>query len=228
MAADVDICNLALAHLGDVAIVQSINPPDGSAQSSHCSRFFPIARDAVLELHAWDFTTTRTVLAQVANPTITTVNPNGVWAYAYAEPKDLVNYLAVLDPSAGDNYSVGVSNSGFGGSNSGVGMYTPQQYELEADTSGNVIILTNVQNAILRYTLSISDTTKFSPLCTLAVSRLLASFLAGPLLKGAAGAAAAKDQLAEFKSVMSQAKSSDANQRSIKPVPGASWIARRG
>ena len=30
MASDVDICNLALAQLGDSASVQSINPPDQS------------------------------------------------------------------------------------------------------------------------------------------------------------------------------------------------------
>ena len=36
MASDVQICNIALAHLGDTATVASINPPEGSAQAEHC------------------------------------------------------------------------------------------------------------------------------------------------------------------------------------------------
>ena len=229
MSADVDICNLALAHLGDAAIVQNISPPDGSAQSSHCARFYPAARDALLELHAWAFCTRRVALASVANPTITSQNPNGVWEYAYAEPADLVNYLAVLDPAAGDDYSVGIpapNTYGLGGG--AVGKYTPQPYETETDINGNIVILTNTQNAILRYTVAITDTTKFSSLFTLALSHLLASMLAGPLLKGDTGRAAAKDQTILFNNVMAQARSSDANQRNIKPVQGAPWVANRG
>ena len=46
MASDVDVCNLALAHLGDEATVASISPPEGSAQAGHCARFYPMARDS--------------------------------------------------------------------------------------------------------------------------------------------------------------------------------------
>ena len=55
MASEVDICNLALGHLGDNATVSSISPPEGSAQAEHCARFYPIARDALLEMHNWNF-----------------------------------------------------------------------------------------------------------------------------------------------------------------------------
>ena len=50
MASEVDICNLALGHLGDNATVASLNPPEGSVQAQHCARFYPIARDALLEM----------------------------------------------------------------------------------------------------------------------------------------------------------------------------------
>lgn len=52
MASEVDICNLALARLGDNATVASIDPPEGSAQAEHCARFYAIARDSLLEMHA--------------------------------------------------------------------------------------------------------------------------------------------------------------------------------
>ena len=67
MASTVDICNLALAHLGDTATVASIDPPEGSAQSEHCARFYPIARDSLLEMHAWNFSMRRINLAQLTN-----------------------------------------------------------------------------------------------------------------------------------------------------------------
>ena len=59
MASEVDICNLALSHLGDTATIASLDPPEGSAQAEHCARFYPIARDSLLEMHAWGFATSR-------------------------------------------------------------------------------------------------------------------------------------------------------------------------
>ena len=43
MATEVDICNLALAHLGDDATIATIKPPEGSAQAEKAARFYPIA-----------------------------------------------------------------------------------------------------------------------------------------------------------------------------------------
>ena len=37
MATEVDICNLALAHLGDNATIASLKPPEGSAQAEHAA-----------------------------------------------------------------------------------------------------------------------------------------------------------------------------------------------
>jgi hypothetical protein len=77
MAAEVDICNAALGHLGDEATVAAITPPDGSVQAGHCARFYPMARDELLEMHTWRFNTQRAVLALSPSP------PAG-WAFAYA------------------------------------------------------------------------------------------------------------------------------------------------
>ena len=45
MATEVDICNIALAHLGDDATIASLSPPEGSAQAEKAARFYPIARN---------------------------------------------------------------------------------------------------------------------------------------------------------------------------------------
>lgn len=221
MAADVDICNLALAHLGDAANVSSINPPSGGAQASHCARFYPVARDALLEMHSWGFATVRVALAAVTNLAST-------WQYAYAAPAAALNYLEILDPAAVDEYTVGVqmANTLPGSFNSGVGNYVPQPFEVESGTSGD-IIYTNQQNAVLRYTTVVTDTTKFSPLFTAALARLLASYLAGPLLKGADGRAESVAQLKLFEVALEKAIESDANQRRLRVTQGAPWITNR-
>ncbi|HKB58412.1 MAG TPA: hypothetical protein VKC56_00050 [Gallionellaceae bacterium] len=221
MASDVDICNLALAQLGDSAAVQSINPPDQSAQAAHCARFYPIARDALLAMHTWGFATARVQLAQVSNPF-----PQ--WQYAYAPPSDALDYLAVLDPAAADDYSVGLQMAGTlpYPVQTGVGIYTPQPFQIES-IDGDEVILTNQANALLRYTRAVSDTAEFSPLFVQGLATLLASHLAGPVLKGAEGRAAAMAKMQEFIKWREWAIGSDANQRNVKPLQGAAWMVNR-
>ena len=67
MASVVDICNLALAHLGDDATISSIDPPEGSAQAEHCKRFYTSARDTLLQLHPWNFASKRIALAELGD-----------------------------------------------------------------------------------------------------------------------------------------------------------------
>lgn len=216
MASEVDICNLALAYLGDAATVASIDPPEGSAQAEHCSHFYPIARDSLLEMHTWGFATRRVQLAMLNNTW-----PE--WRYAYAQPGDALNILAVLAPDAPDDYSV-FTTLPQGNPTAG---YVPQPFSCETDDTGAEIILTNQKNAVLRYTAIVTNTTVFSPLFVMTLSWHLASFLAGPLLKGDIGAAEAKRCAAMMRAYLSQAVMSDANQRKISPRHNVGWIAGR-
>ena len=77
MASDVGICNLALSRLGDAATVSSIDPPEGSTQADLCATFYPMARDSLLEMHAWAFATRRVDLSLLTAET-------DAWVYAYA------------------------------------------------------------------------------------------------------------------------------------------------
>lgn len=201
MASEVDICNLALARLGDNATVASIDPPEGSAQAEHCARFYPVARDSLLEMHAWKFATRRVLLAQLTTDTWN-------WSFAYAEPTGVLKLLAVLPASASSDADT-------------------QEYEAETDGNGTPIILTDLEGASLRYVAHVTDTTVFSPLFVDALAWLLASYLAGPVLKGDAGAAMAKACLQSFMLALSNAKTSDANQRKVRPEHKPDWIAGR-
>lgn len=222
MASEVDICNLALAHLGDTATVSSIDPPEGSPQAEHCARFYPIARDSLLEMHSWGFTTTRATLALLGSAW-----PE--WAYCYASPSDALNILSILDANAADDYSVGMQ---YGYTQAGVpavmqGVYTPQPFSQETLSDGTVVIYTNQENAVCRYTRFITDTTVFSPLFVDALSWYLASYLAGPILKGEVGAAEAKRCMGNAMGMLNKAAVSDSNQRRIHPTQNVSWMAGR-
>lgn len=214
MASAVDIANLALSHLGDEASVTAISPPDGSPQSKHCGRFYPMARDALLEMRPWTFATRRAALAEVAD------NPVADdWSYAYALPSGCLRPLALQVPGAPER-TLGT------GADSDAGTYP---HLVESTDNGSKILYTNVEGAYLRFIASVTDTTKFTPGFVLALSRLLASYLAGPIIKGEAGMLVAQAQLKIFEAEFAKAAAADANTgtrhayRDHRPL----WLAGR-
>lgn len=220
MASEVDVCNLALGNLGDNATVASLDPPEGSAQAEHCARFYPIARDSLLELHTWGFSTTRTTLSL-----LTSGWPE--WTYCYAQPADALNLIAVLPPESDDDYSgqYGVTTANV--PLTGGGQYVPQPYSAESLDDGTLVIYTDQENAVLRYTQRVTDTTKFSPLFITTLSWHLASMLAGPLIKGDEGRAESKRCAQMMQAYLAKAAVSDANQRKIRPVQNVGWMTGR-
>lgn len=200
MAADVDICNLALGFLGDSGTVASIDPPEGSAQASHCARFYPIALNASLAGYDWSFLTSRASLAQLTNLSTT-------WAYAYAAPADSLKIISILSNDACSDQQSG-------------------DYAVERAADGSKIILTNQVNAVCRYTTQTIDSAKFSSLFTLGLARHLASMLAGPLLKGEQGRQESLAQLKLATAIIAQAKVDDANQQQIEINHIPDWMRR--
>ena len=89
------------------------------------------------------------------------------------------------------------------------------------------IILTNCADASLKYTARVTDTTRFPPLFVEALSWLLAAHMAGPLIKGQQGREVAKGCLQMFSVMLAQAKTSDANQRQVRPEHTPSFIEAR-
>lgn len=222
MASEVDICNLALGHLGDNATVASLDPPEGSAQAEHCARFYPIARDGLLELHDWNFATKRVQPAQVAFGF-------NQWKYAYELPSDCLNVISVLDPDAPDDYAgvLPMAATQFGTVNAGQGIYQPQPFACETDDQDRQVVLTNQENAIVRYVAFVTDTTRFSPLYVTALSWKLAAMLAGPVIKGEEGRAEAKRCEAMAAMYLGRAAESDAAQRRITPRQSVNWMVNR-
>lgn len=174
MTSAVGICNLALAHLGDAAIVSSIDPPEGSAQADHCAMFYPIARDTMLEIIPWSFSTKRITGAAL-------VCDREEWGFAYAVPNKALRVLGVYSPGARTEDE-------------------SAPFIQELNVSDTEVIYTDVEGAIIQYAVSVTDTGKFSPLFVQTLAWHLASMLAGPVVKGDAGRAEEKRcaQMAAF------------------------------
>lgn len=205
MSSEVDICNLALSNLGDEATVTSIDPAEGSAQADRCATFYPMARDELLETHAWPFAKSRVALAE-------RVNPTRQWAYCYAAPANLLRVLAVQSVDAPDDEVAFVIDERL---KPGLGsmLATTDPFDIESHPDdGELVIYTNTPQAMVRYTRRMQDTTKFSPLFTTALAALLSSKLAGSVVRGEAGRAAARDWLNVAQRYVAQAALSAANQ----------------
>ena len=226
MATPVDIANLALAHLGENATVASLEPPEGSAQAVHLARFYPIARDNMQESYPWNFCTRR-----IAPPMLT--SETTAYQYAYQIPNNALNIFSVLPPEANNDYVehfddsiVSLANVVAGVSHQ-QGVNVPKNYARETLEDGQQVIYTDVQNAIVRYSVREEDSAKFSPLFVAALGRLLASYCAGPIIKGRFGRKEAEFQFSMFRAEVGVAQAADANQTKHYINHTPSWIANR-
>lgn len=170
MASVVQICNMALSHIGSEARITAISPPDGSVEAGHCATFYDIARTELIEPGAWRFALKRATLAALTN------NPSSTWAYAYSLPSDCMRPQRVL--RAGSTLTV---------FNQDAAPYSPNDADSADFTVEGDALYTNEPEAVLVYVRDVTDTTKFSPSFTSALSYLLASYLSGPIIKGNEG-----------------------------------------
>ena len=86
----VDICNLALGHLGEHSII-SVNPPDDSRQAVLCNRFYADSVNDVLQLHEWNCAIKRASLAQEAS------TPAFGYSYQYQLPNDCLHVIEMSE-----------------------------------------------------------------------------------------------------------------------------------
>lgn len=208
MASEVDIGNIALSHLGQAANVSSFDPPEGSVYAENLAQFYPIVRDIVLQTFPWGEATRRNYLALLNTPDD---ESNPYARYVYAMPSDCLQPIALLVRGAADD--------------------CPEDFDIEADDDGNKIIICDVPRAIFKYTRVVKDTTKFSPLLIDAMGWLLASYMAGPVIKGDTGMAVGRQCLQVYQTQIANAQVAAMKGRRVDTGYGEhspSWIAARG
>lgn len=203
MATPVDICNAALSLLGSSGDVVSISPAEGGRYAERCAREYPICRNSVLESYDWSFATRRASLALLYK------NYHG-WGFAYARPADATSITAVIE--SGDRY-----------------FDNPREFILETDpATGNEMILTDVEDAVCRYQAYVSNSSKFTEKFCQALTLLLASRLAGNIIKGESSMKIAESLTKQYSVALTEAKHYDIQQRRRERDVRSTWDAKAG
>ena len=208
MASVVDICNTGLALLGDRATLASIDPPEGSAQADHCAQFWPIARDEALASHNWRFCFTVSSLAALD----ASLNSHPHWLFAYALPTDfLVARELVLE-------------------NGSILAYTPDQpqWEIAQTDAGTPVLFTNYEDVALGFTKRVSNPQRYPAKLVSALGYLMASYLAGPVIKGKSGMQTSVAMRQYWDKLSMEAAVTDANQGHTKAVYTPASVRARG
>lgn len=151
MASEIEICNVALSHIGKYPI-DSLN--DRTKEAVECKRLYPRVRDSVMRDHPWNFATKRLTLAAL------TEEVEG-FDYVYQWPSDCLRALKIYNPADEEEeivFEIGVSN----------------------DLSTRVI-LTDQEDAILIYVARVTNPNVYDTVFIDALAYRLASELAIPL-----------------------------------------------
>jgi hypothetical protein len=155
----VDICNIALAHIGDRRITRM--DADAQAQDAlvrYCVEFYELAKTQALAAHRWSFAKEAAELVQQSNPVIV-----GNYAYSHVLPTDLLRLLTVYygKLNADDVYV----------------------YANEVDHFKKVgrKLWSNTPQIAIEYIANVDDPKQWSPHFQAAVARLLAHYLAGSI-----------------------------------------------
>lgn len=172
---------------------------EGSKESILCNTFFEASRDAVLREHLWGFARKRKTLAEVDSSL-----PDNGWSYIYAYPSDCLAARHIYTPIP-DGDAI--------------------PYERCIDSSGTQLILTDQPEAVLVYTARVTDLTRCDPIFIEALSWKLAAEVAIPLTQNSS-----LTQMAfkEYQSVLSRARTADANEGQARKEGLADWLKVRG
>jgi hypothetical protein len=150
----IDVCNLALNHLG-LGTIASLAETSKSALK--CSAFFNMARDAVLRAHEWNFAEKEEALALISDETLTG------WEYLYVVPAKCLKIRSVFTEDT-------------------LEIPEPQPFKIGLSPVTAVkAIATDLEDAYIKYTRQVDDPSLWDPLFVMALSFYLAWLLAAPL-----------------------------------------------
>lgn len=192
MASKVEICNMALGHLGQGKQIANLDTENSSAAAA-CRTFFDVCIGACLRDFKWPIATKFRALALIEE------DPNDEWNYSYQYPADCKNFIRII---SGQRTDTNLTRVPFKIANSDTGK----------------IIYTDKEDAQAEYTVSIDDPTIFDDDFVLAASYRLASYIA-PQVAGAdprhLGDAAMKKYL--FELATARANAAKEEQPDLEP-----------
>ncbi len=200
MSSVIDICNLALVDLG-ASTIASLS--ENSTEARACYSYYDITRKTTLRDHPWSFATKFKSLSLLSGE-----DDKPGWDYIYLYPTDCLYLLGLyeLDSSA----KVRRSN---------------HDYERTlSDAGNNNVILTNVENAYMKYVVNIELTSLFPSDYIL----MLRTLLAANICQSITGDMKLKDKLySYYLEGLRKAKIADAQENNNQPVPEDKYMNAR-
>jgi hypothetical protein len=203
MSSELDICNMALSHLGVSVEIQDL-AAERSKEAQACRRFYEPTRDEVLRDFDWSFARRREALAKVAD------DPDTYWSFSYRRP---ANALAIrsLPNDAGIRIDTSASRVVFS----------------EGSDATGELIFTDQIDAEVIYTVRETNAEKFPPDFVHALSLLLASKI-GPRVAGGDQFKLADRAFGLYRLAIQKAQANAANENArLDPEPDAEMVRIR-
>lgn len=151
---DTQLCNLALAEIGDSYSISDIN--ETSNQAAVCRLFFQPTRDAMLRAHPWNFARGLADLSALSD------EPIFGWDYQYALPAD---FIRLVEYNGLDAWQ------------------TEDDFQIANGPSGGLVLLSDDNTASVVYIKRITDANLFDTLFTEAFTLRLAQRICTKLTK---------------------------------------------
>ena len=200
MSSVVQICNLALSHLGSGKAIANIET-EKSEEAYACRSFYETARDATLRDFTWPFAT------KIASLALVEESPSDEWDYSYAYPSDCLKIRRILSGVRNDDRASRVPYRIIAGDN--------QQ-----------LIYSDQEDAELEYTVRVTDTNRFSADFIMALSLRLASYIA-PRVTGGDRFKQGEKALKMYMYEIELAKASAVNEEQPEELPESEFIQAR-
>jgi hypothetical protein len=197
-ASKIDICNMALSHLGSSQFIEDFYPNDTSLEAVQATLWFDQARREVLEAFDWNFARKRGALSLHDEDA-----PDGQWSYRYTYPSDCLQARKIVN-AVGRTADV-------------------VAFEIE-EFGDEVTILTDAEDAILIYTSDQDNNAVWSNRFTQALALLIAHYMAFALT-GNLGTKEGMGQL--YARAIRSATGSNASEGMADAPVEADWIAGR-
>ena len=196
------ISNMALRHLGATKPIADIET-EASSEASACRVFYPLCIEESQRDFAFYFTTRIAALALVEE------DPNDEWAYSYRYPSDCMMFKRILSGTRNDSRQSKVP------------------YKLIQDDEGT-LILTDKEDAECEFS-KLNDSPQGLPRdYIMAVSFLLASYIAPSVTKGGDAAKLGELAGARYLASIEKARANSLNEQQDELPPQAEHIRARG
>lgn len=199
MATQVQICNLALGHVGNSKTISAVT--ENSNEANVLNRFYGISVNETMRALYWPFLRKTAALGLVES------NPTTEWSYSYRYPSDCLEAIRILSGTRNDTRQSRVP------------------YQILSDSSG-LLIYTDTQDAVLEYKKTEVTENLFPDDFSMALSFKLAFYIAPTLAKGDPYKLGDRAQQNYQRHIM-MAAANAANEQQDEELPDSEFIRNR-